>query len=701
MMKKTFKMAAEFYDSNEQWNGNAEDDGCASGTAERRAQCMTAAERLRLHRAHEATVRRKGVEALREMDAKAEEFRRKQMQDKRRSLKEAKTKEEEQRAGVEERRRKLLEEEHERRLLKLQKLWEINRRTDESRRRKRKKTSSRLSLGSGAMSDGTLSSGGRTPTRHYRPHSIAGQLPNYALPTVASQIRAARWGAEAGLKRQLVTVCYRCHTQTTYPEFEYSAPRKRSRSAEPSPRPRQHTYRVVIPDHPLSRDDSSFLSRPLSCRSASSATGPSSSRRLSSIPTFQRSPSRRSKGNRVGDKNAEEEPEGKQQQQQQQQEREQERGGKRRSLLPHRKCPPGRKSPREHSAEFRMFSFRRHDGTASVAVAMGTKTATKSKVETFQRSAKVLPETGSGEKPLPGDVQPQRSAKEERRSRISKPSDNADSVVAKGTSRVAMETSQTTPKRLSFIKHLMTSDGCEASSKGLATKATGARQRPSNIPVAKVERPKDLPSKPRDVTDDVTTADDVRQERDAFATDGAEDEREQEREQEQEQYGDGGWTEDGANSETVSTGTSLDLFLDDSTTSLSEVTAEDLDPVLHRKSGSGRRDVLVHFFPLASHYLSKHRGGDRQVEGGGDDGEGEGEEEETMEIYEELEVLEEVEVSRGGGGGRELIVTLEKIVTEETVEIFCPDRRDLFGRRGGGGGGGDQDPGLRASVSSI
>lgn len=257
-------------------------------------------------------------------------------------------------------------------------------------------------------------------------------------------------------------------------EFDYSTPRKRSRSAEPTPRPRQHTYRVVIPDHPLSRDDSSFLSRPLSCRSSSSSKTPSSSSRLSSIPTFQRSPSRKVKGN----KNAEQEPEG---------EREQERGGKRRSLLPHRKCPPGRKSPREHSAEFKMFSFRHQDGTASMAVAMGTKTATKSKVETFQRSAKVLPETGSGEKSLPVDVQPQRSAKEERRSRISKPSDNADSVVAKDTSRVAMETGQTAPTRRSIIKHLMTSDGREASSKKPVTKATGATQRPSSIPVAKVK----------------------------------------------------------------------------------------------------------------------------------------------------------------------------------------------------------------------
>lgn len=118
---------------------------------------------------------------------------------------------------------------------------------------------------------------------------------------------------------------------------------------------------------------------------------------------------------------------------------------------------------------------------------------------------------------------------------------------------------------------------------------------------------------------------------------------------------------------------------------MSEVTAEDLDSG-HRKSGSNRRDVIVHLFPLASHHLLINRG-DHLAE---EDGE---EEEETMEIYEEFQVLEEVEVSRGGGGGRELIVTLEKIVTEETVEILYPDRKGLLR--------GDRDQVLRASVSSI
>jgi len=74
--------------------------------------CMTVAERLRLYRERQEQIQRRGIETLKEMDARAEEYRRKQEEDRRRSMRMARTKEEEQRASVEERRRKILEDEH-------------------------------------------------------------------------------------------------------------------------------------------------------------------------------------------------------------------------------------------------------------------------------------------------------------------------------------------------------------------------------------------------------------------------------------------------------------------------------------------------------------------------------------------------------------------------------------------------------------
>lgn len=127
----------------------------------------------------------------------------------------------------------------------------------------------------------------------------------------------------------------------------------------------------------------------------------------------------------------------------------------------------------------------------------------------------------------------------------------------------------------------------------------------------------------------------------------------------------GGWTEDEANSETVSNDASLDQFLDDSA-SLSETTTDDFDPVQRggvRSSGGGRW-TLLHLVPF-SHLL---RNREELAEG----------DEETIEIYEEYRIVEEVEIRRGTE--TQLIVTVENIITEETLEILCPDDLDLIHR---------------------
>lgn len=64
------------------------------------------------------------------------------------------------------------------------------------------------SLQMGNQSDGTMSSGCRSPVRQRRPHSVAGQLPGYASPTVASQIKTARSPEKNSAGNQMV--CYRC-----------------------------------------------------------------------------------------------------------------------------------------------------------------------------------------------------------------------------------------------------------------------------------------------------------------------------------------------------------------------------------------------------------------------------------------------------------------------------------------------------------
>lgn len=120
------------------------------------------------------------------------------------------------------------------------------------------------------------------------------------------------------------------------------------------------------------------------------------------------------------------------------------------------------------------------------------------------------------------------------------------------------------------------------------------------------------------------------------------------------------WTEDGGNSETISEGTSLEQFLDDST-SVSE-TAEDLDS--SRKSMGLRGDIPRYLF--ASGVPLAPQDEDGLLE---DD-----DTEETVEIYEELQIYEEVEVRRNDA--TELTLTLEKIVTEETLEIMYPDGED-------------------------
>lgn len=74
-------------------------------------------------------------------------------------------------------------------------------------------------LPAGTLSDGTISSGGRSPSRQRRPHSVAGRLPNYASPTVASQCRMAR-GLEKTFAGNL-TVCYRCSKFVSIPFLFY------------------------------------------------------------------------------------------------------------------------------------------------------------------------------------------------------------------------------------------------------------------------------------------------------------------------------------------------------------------------------------------------------------------------------------------------------------------------------------------------
>lgn len=117
-------------------------------------------------------------------------------------------------------------------------------------------------------------------------------------------------------------------------------------------------------------------------------------------------------------------------------------------------------------------------------------------------------------------------------------------------------------------------------------------------------------------------------------------------------------TEDGGNS-TISEGTSLDQFLEDST-SVSE-TAEDLDTT-RKSTVSLQGDIPRYLFaggvPLAQ---------------GDEDGllEDDDDTQETVEIYEEVQIYEEVEVRRDDA--TELTLTLEKIVTEETLEIMYPD----------------------------
>lgn len=118
------------------------------------------------------------------------------------------------------------------------------------------------------------------------------------------------------------------------------------------------------------------------------------------------------------------------------------------------------------------------------------------------------------------------------------------------------------------------------------------------------------------------------------------------------------WTEDGGNSETISEGTSLEQFLDDST-SVSE-TAEDLDSSRRSMRGDIPRYLFASGVPLAP------QDEDGLLE---DD-----DTEETVEIYEELQIYEEVEVRRNDA--TELTLTLEKIVTEETLEIMYPDGDD-------------------------
>lgn len=303
-----------------------------------------------------------------------------------------------------------------------------------------------------------------------------------------------------------------------------------------------------------------------------------------------------------------------------------------------------------------------------MSLTRGTKTSTDSKVETFQQSKTVKPCHGGGDPTTRRRVCPEAGRAEdfpgERNSeRISSSGDGSNPLVAMDTAnRVTMETKpQSFPKRRSIIKHLMTPNECDASSRKPAGKTTVARQRPSNMPVAKVEIPKESSSRSRDLHD--VTDDACQRHHDVCASDTGD-------------VGGDAWTEDGAISETVSDVTSTDQFLLEDSISLSETTAatEDLDLDPNRKSSSSRVRDLVQFLPFS--HLLKTRG---DLEEG---------DEETVEVYEEFQILEEVEVRRDGGA-TELIVTLEKMVTLETFEVLYPDHEI------------DYDLIHRASVSSI